>query len=180
MICSNLTNLNTALIYDGPNVRNMMIYQSRIEYISDRSFLRYAKSLVSLNMRDCGIREISGHAFDGLTHMTKLSLSDNNITSVKDQWFVELVSLEQLDLSYNQIASIDFAVFENLRGIKRLDIRENRLTCLEPAQLVPMASITRFHLSGNPLTFRCRGRVSVPPYFLSFKKKSALTFYNLL
>ncbi|XP_029166130.1 uncharacterized protein LOC114936938 [Nylanderia fulva] len=162
VICFNLTNnLSAAINYGGPIVGDMMIFQSRIEYISDRSFLRYAKSLVSLNMRDCGIREISGHAFDSMTYMAKLSLSYNNITSVKDQWFVDLISLKQLDLSYNRIASIEYAVFEKLRGLKRLDVRENLLTCLEPAQLVPMTGIEKFRFSGNPLTFQCRGKLTL-------------------
>ncbi|KMQ96450.1 leucine-rich repeat and immunoglobulin-like domain-containing nogo receptor-interacting protein [Lasius niger] len=112
-------------------------------------------------MRDCGIREISGHAFDALTYMKKLGLSYNNITSVKSQWFVELISLEQLDLSYNHIESIESTVFEKLRGLKLLDVRENRLTCLEPVQLAPMAGIEKFRFSGNPLTFRCRGTLTL-------------------
>ncbi|XP_070165536.1 peroxidasin homolog [Polyergus mexicanus] len=161
VICSNLTNLNTAINYGGTLVDDMMIFQSQIDNIRDRSFQRYSKSLVSLNMRDCGIREISGYAFNGLMYMKKLGLSYNNITSVKDQWFVGLISLEQLDLSYNHIVSIESTAFETLRGLKRLDVRKNRLTCLEPAQLAPMAGIERFHFSGNPFTFRCRGTLTL-------------------
>ncbi|XP_029673326.1 chondroadherin-like [Formica exsecta] len=161
VICSNLTNLNIAINYGGTLVDDMMIFQSQIDNIPDQSFLRYSKSLVSLNMRDCGIREISGYAFDGLKYMKKLGLSYNNITSVKDQWFVGLIFLEQLDLSYNNIVSIESTVFETLRGLKRLDVRKNRLTCLEPAQLAPMAGIERFHFSGNPFTFRCRGTLTL-------------------
>ncbi|KAL6447389.1 hypothetical protein ACFW04_001536 [Cataglyphis niger] len=161
VICSNLTNLNIAINYGGPLVDDMMIFQSRIDNIPDRSFLRYSKSLISLNMRDCGIREISDHAFAGLTYMKKLGLPYNNITSVKDQWFVGLISLEQLDLSYNHIVSIESTVFEKLRGLKRLDVRSNHLTCLEPAQLAPMAGIEKFRFSGNPFTFRCRGTLTL-------------------
>ncbi|GAB1867848.1 Chondroadherin-like [Camponotus japonicus] len=161
VMCSNLTNLNTAINHGGPLVDDMMIFQSRIENIPDRSFLRHSKSLVSLNMHECGIREISGYAFDGLTRMKKLGLSYNNITSVKDQWFVGLTSLEQLDLSHNHIVSIESTVFEKLRGLKRLDVSGNRLTCLEPAQLAPMAGIEKFRFSGNPFTFRCRGTLTL-------------------
>lgn len=168
VMCSNLTNLNTAINHGGPLVDDMMIFQSRIENIPDRSFLRHSKSLVSLNMHECGIREISGYAFDGLTRMKKLGLSYNNITSVKDQWFVGLISLEQLDLSHNHIVSIESTVFEKLRGLKRLDVSGNRLTCLEPVQLAPMAGIEKFRFSGNPFTFRCRGTVSI--FFIKKKK----------
>lgn len=167
MICSDLTNLNAATNYG--ELDDIMVFRSRIENIPDRSFLRYSKSLVSLNMFDCGIREISDLAFHGLTYLKKLGLSYNNITSVKDQWFVSLVSLEQLDLSHNDIVSIESTVFEKLRGLKRLDVSENRLTCLEPGQLLPMAGIEKLRFSGNPLTFRCRGTVST---FFFIEKKS--------
>ncbi|EZA51106.1 Leucine-rich repeat and immunoglobulin-like domain-containing nogo receptor-interacting protein [Ooceraea biroi] len=138
-----------------------MIFHSRIENVPDRSFLRYSKSLISLNMHDCGIKEVSDYAFDGLKYLKKLSLAYNNITSVKDRWFANLISLQQLDLSHNLITSIEPTVFENLRGLKGLEVRDNRLTCLEPSQLVPMAGIEKLYFSRNPLTFRCRGTLTL-------------------
>ncbi|XP_018403737.1 PREDICTED: chondroadherin-like [Cyphomyrmex costatus] len=158
--CSNVT-LNTALFSGGPIVDDIMIFQSQIQNISDQSFLRYSQNLVSLNMHDCGIKEISDHAFDNLRKLKKLSLQYNYIKSIKDQWFVDLTSLQQLDLSYNLIASIEPTVFEKLRGLKWLDVKENRLTCLEPTQLVPMASLEKLRFSGNPLTLQCRGTLTL-------------------
>ncbi|KYQ47668.1 Peroxidasin like protein [Trachymyrmex zeteki] len=158
--CSNVT-LDTALLSGGPIVDDIMIFQSRIENILDRSFINYSTNLVSLNMHDCGIREISSYAFDSLRKLKKLSLSHNYITSIKDQWFVDLTSLQQLDLSYNVITSIEPTVFEKLRGLKWFDVKENRLTCLEPTQLVPMASLEKLRFSGNPLTFQCRGKLTL-------------------
>ncbi|TGZ37736.1 uncharacterized protein [Temnothorax longispinosus] len=158
--CSNVT-LNTVQVFGGLDVSDIMIFQSRIENIPDRSFLRYSKDLISLSMHDCGIKEISGHAFGSLKKLKKLSLPYNYIASVRDQWFVNLTSLEQLDLSYNLITSIEPTVFEKLRGLKWLDVRENRLTCLEPAQLVPMAGLEKLRFSGNPLTFRCRSTLTL-------------------
>ncbi|XP_012541469.2 insulin-like growth factor-binding protein complex acid labile subunit [Monomorium pharaonis] len=158
--CSNVT-LNTTLVSGEQVLRDIMIFQSRIENIPDRTFQKYSTNLISLNMHDCGIKEISGYAFDGLRKLKKLGLPYNYITSVRDQWFAGLTSLEQLDLSYNLITSIEPTVFERLRGLKWLDIRENRLTCLESTQLVPMAGLEKFRFSGNPLTFRCRGTLTL-------------------
>ncbi|XP_011701451.1 PREDICTED: leucine-rich repeat-containing protein 26-like [Wasmannia auropunctata] len=158
--CSNVT-LTIALTFGGPDVDDVMIFQSRIESIPDRSFMRYSQNLVSLSMHDCGIKEISGHAFDSLRKLRKLNLPYNNITSVRDQWFVDLSSLQQLDLSYNLIASIEPTVFGKLHDLKWLDVRENRLTCLEPTQLAPMAGLEKLRFSGNPLTFRCRGTLTL-------------------
>ncbi|XP_011874529.1 PREDICTED: leucine-rich repeat-containing protein 26-like [Vollenhovia emeryi] len=158
--CSNVT-LNAALIFGEPDVNDIMIFESRIESIPDRAFLRHSKNLISLNMHKCDITEISDYAFDSLRRLKKLSLPYNNITSVRDQWFVDLTSLEQLDLSYNLIASIEPTIFEKLRGLKWLDVRENRLTCLEPAQLAPMAGLEKLRFAGNPLTFRCRGTLTL-------------------
>jgi len=153
--------LNTIPIANGLFVSNILIFESRIENIPDRSFLRYGKNLISLKMHNCSIKEISGHAFDSLRMLKKLSLPYNYITSVRDQWFDNLTSLQQLDLSYNLITSIEPTVFEKLQRLKWLDIRENRLTCLEPTQLAPMAGLEKLRFSGNPLTFRCRGTVSI-------------------
>lgn len=158
--CSNVT-LNTVLLFGGPVVSDIMIFQSRIENIPDRSFVRYSKNLISLNVNDCGVKEISDYAFDRLGKLKKLGLPYNYITSVRDRWFVGLTSLEQLDLSYNLIASIEPTVFEKLRGLKWLDVRENRLTCLKPDQLIPMAGLAKLRFSGNPLTFRCRGTLTL-------------------
>lgn len=158
--CSNVT-LSAALLFGGPVVSDVMIFQSGIESIPDRSFIRYYNSLVSLNIHDCGVKEIFDHAFDSLKKLRKLGLPYNYITSVREQWFVDLTSLEQLDLSYNLIASIEPTVFEKLRGLKWLDVRENRLTCLDPTQLAPMAGLEKLRFSGNPLTFRCRGTLTL-------------------
>lgn len=152
--------LKDALNVGGPVVSDIMIFQSQVENIPDRSFLRYTRNLISLNIHDCGVKDISDSAFDGLRQLKKLSLPYNYITSVRDRWFVDLTALEQLDLSYNLITSIEPTVFEKVRGLKWLDVRENRLTCLEPAQLLPMAGLEKLRFSGNPLTFRCRGTVS--------------------
>lgn len=156
--CSNVT-LHTAVNYSS-NVSDIMIFQSSINRIPDRSFVRHDGSLVSLNMQDCGIKMISDDAFESLSNLKKLSLPYNNVTLVRDRWFVSLPSLEQLDLSYNLITYIEPTVFQRLRGLRRLDVRQNRLTCLKPTQLMPMAGLEKLLFSGNPLTFRCRGTVS--------------------
>lgn len=170
--CFNIT-LNSAVTYGGPNTSEFMIFQSQMENIPDRSFVKYGKSLISLNMQDCGIREVSDYAFEGLMYLRKLSLAYNNITSVKDRWFANLMSLQQLDLSHNLITSIEPTTFEKLRSLKRLEIRENRLTCLEPAQLVPMAGLEKLYFSGNPLTFRCRGTLTLWLHDLGINYKIA-------
>ncbi|XP_011173612.2 chondroadherin [Solenopsis invicta] len=158
--CSNVT-LDIVLNFGGRVMDDIMIFQSRIENIPDRSFQKYNQTLITLNIHDCGIKEISTYAFDGLRKLKKLGLPYNNLTSVRDQWFVDLTSLEQLDLSYNFIASIEPTVFAKLRRLKWLDVRENRLTCLEPTQLVPMAGLEKLRFSGNPLTLRCRGTLTL-------------------
>ncbi|XP_032665877.1 leucine-rich repeat and immunoglobulin-like domain-containing nogo receptor-interacting protein 3 [Odontomachus brunneus] len=159
--CSNVT-LNTVVNYNASSdIGDIMVFKSQIENIPERSFARHGRSLVSLNIQDCGIRTISDYAFDSLSSLKKLSLPYNNITELRDQWFAGMPSLEQLDLSYNLITSIEPMVFQRLRGLRRLDVRQNRLTCLEPAQLMPMAGLEKFRFSGNPLTFRCRGTLTL-------------------
>ncbi|EFN78221.1 chondroadherin [Harpegnathos saltator] len=170
--CVDVT-LNTVVNYGQlSDIGDITVFQSRIENIPERSFTRYGRSLVSLNMQDCGIRTISDYAFDGLTGLKKLSLPYNNITLLRDQWFASLPSLEQLDLSHNLITSIEPTAFERLRGLRRLDVRQNRLTCLEPVQLMPMAGLEKFRFSDNPLSFRCRGTLTLWLHDLGVDYKS--------
>ncbi|XP_020287981.1 peroxidasin homolog [Pseudomyrmex gracilis] len=155
-------NVTLQAISNGSFVTSdILIFQSSIETIPDRAFLKYNENLISLNVHDCGIKEISSYAFDGLRYLKKIGLSYNNITNVRYQWFVGLTSLEQLDLSYNHVASIEPDVFKELRGLRRLDVRGNRLTCLEPVQLAPMTGLEKLRFSGNPLTFRCRSTLTL-------------------
>lgn len=155
--CFNVT-LETVFNETTDSVRSILIFNSNLRYIPERAFARYAKHLQSLNMHHCRINDIHLEGFDSLANLRKLGLPNNNITRVREAWFKDLVYLEQLDLSFNRIDIIEPVIFGKIPLLKRLDIRENRLTCLEPSTLP--GGIDKVYFFGNPLTFKCRGKVS--------------------
>ncbi|KAK2580697.1 hypothetical protein KPH14_011327 [Odynerus spinipes] len=158
--CSNET-LAKALNQSNTIVSAIYIFQSDIRQLKKDEFSRYQKSLVSLNFQDCNIKDIDDDAFYGLTYLEKLSLPYNNITQVKGRWFQGLLSLQQLDLSYNQITSIEPFAFQRLSNLRRLDLSENRLGCLGSQVLEPLRGLDKFRFGGNPLTFRCRAKLTL-------------------
>lgn len=137
-------------------MKSISIFNSDLRYIPERAFAKYSKYLQSLNMHHCCINDIHLDGFDNLIKLTKLGLSNNNITRAREAWFKNLIYLEQLDLSFNRIDVIE-PIFDKMPLLKRLDIQENRLTCFEPSTLP--AGIDKVYFFGNPLTFKCRGKV---------------------
>nr|XP_012152816.1 PREDICTED: TLR4 interactor with leucine rich repeats-like isoform X2 [Megachile rotundata] len=141
------------------DVLTIMILKSHLPYIRARAFLKYARSVQSLNINNCNVSNIDPAAFEGLVSLKKLSLSNNKITAVREEWFKDTVYLEQLDLSFNQISKFEPAIFGRLLLLKRFDVRENLLTCLDP--FVLPGGIDKVYFSGNPLTFKCRGKLTL-------------------
>lgn len=157
--CSNAT-LNT-ISNETANATAIIIFNSDLPYIMGRAFAKYARYLQSLNIHDCHIKDIHADAFDALASLKKLSLPNDNLTRLKYEWFKDLVYLEQLDVSFNEIDRIEPIVFDRLPLLKRLDLRENRLTCFEFSRLP--GGIDKLYFVGNPLTFKCRGKVRGAP-----------------
>ncbi|XP_076239638.1 uncharacterized protein LOC143182503 [Calliopsis andreniformis] len=156
--CSNAS-LDTVLNQTSSDVSAIMIFNSNLGNIQPRSFSKFSRSLQSLNIHRCQVRSIDLDAFDTLANLKKLSLPNNNISRVREEWFKDLVYLEQLDLSFNHIDRIPRGIFGRLMLLKRLDIRENRLTCLSPSALP--GGIDKVYFFGNPLTFECRGKLTL-------------------
>ena len=156
--CSNVS-LDTVLNETSTEVPAIMISNSNLRQIPPRAFSKYARSLQSLNIHKCQIGGIHPDAFDSLAILRKLGLPNNNITEVNEEWFKDLVYLEQLDLSFNRIDRVQPAIFIKLMLLKRLDVRENRLTCLDPSTFP--GGIDKVYFSGNPLSFQCRGKLTL-------------------
>ncbi|XP_014609316.1 PREDICTED: leucine-rich repeat-containing protein 26-like [Polistes canadensis] len=153
--------LSKALDQGNNVVAAILIIQSDIRQLPKDTFIRYAKTLVALNLHYCNIKDIDDDAFRGLTYIQKLSLSSNNISQVKDRWFREMSSLQQLDLSYNQIKTIQPLAFIPLSNLRRLDLSENQLGCLENNVLQPLRSLDKLRFHGNPWTFECRAKLTL-------------------
>ncbi|XP_031829335.2 uncharacterized protein LOC116425561 [Nomia melanderi] len=156
--CQNAS-LHSVLSQPSSNVGTMMILNSMLRQIPERAFDNYSTSLQILNIRKCGIREIHEGAFYGLARLKRLSLSDNDIAAVKEEWFRDTVYLEQLDLSYNKISTLQPIIFSKMLLLKRLDLTENRLACFDYNSLP--GGIDKVYFAGNPLSFLCRGKMTL-------------------
>ncbi|XP_078036231.1 uncharacterized protein LOC144469638 [Augochlora pura] len=156
--CQN-TSLAALANVNSSEVAALMIFQSNLTEIPRSAFARFSQSLNSLNVHKCRSRNIHAEAFAGLAKLKKLSLPNNNISEVQEEWFKDTVYLEQLDLSYNQISRLAPTIFSRMLLLKRLDVRENRLSCLDWSSLP--GGIDKVYFFGNPLTFRCRGKLTL-------------------
>lgn len=182
--CSNAT-ISEALQKGGTTIAVIVISTSKIGRVGANAFSAQIKSLSSINLNNCGIRDIDSQAFAGLVLLKKLSLPNNNITEVKPGWFDGLLSLEQIDLSFNSIRTIEPAVYTKLGLLQRLNLNENKLECLEPKDLESLRSLAKIRIEGNRLTLQCRAKVTSlahsrkPPDDIFVPQKSISHFISL-
>ena len=77
-----------------------------------------------LNLAGLGLRHISNHVFDNLTHIKILSLANNSLSVVPQFIFANLTNLEQLSLADNYIQKYK-NTFVGLNNLKHLNISNN-------------------------------------------------------
>merc|ERR1719410_3326875 len=97
--------------------------------IPDRSFSsqRRLEQLRELGLGQNRIRQISGSAFSGLTHLAILDLSDNLLEAVPGEALAALPSLAELNLSQNNIRVLPDSSFSGLLQLSTLDMSGNKL-----------------------------------------------------
>nr|XP_031830798.1 slit homolog 2 protein-like [Nomia melanderi] len=128
-----------------------------IEKLLRYSFFRFGNSLRSLDLNDCGIREIESGAFAGLHRLQRLSLVGNQFHLVGADWFRDLVGLQQLILQRNEIEKIEpTALWHTGNSLRYLDLRSNRLQCIPIEELGELKRLERLDATGNPWLCSCR------------------------
>lgn len=128
-----------------------------IEKLPRYSFFRFGNSLRSLDLNNCGIREIESGAFAGLHRLQRLSLVGNQFHLVGADWFRDLVGLQQLILQRNEIEKIEStALWHTGNNLRYLDLRSNRLQCIPIEELSELKRLERLDATGNPWLCNCR------------------------
>ena len=83
------------------------------------------KNLVSIEIRSCGLIEITNHDLKNLKNLKVIRLLKNKITIIYNHTFEFNKKLEKIDLIGNKIIHIEPSAFHGLKHLKIIDLRGN-------------------------------------------------------
>lgn len=89
--------------------------------------LLVSPSLKVLDLKDCGLMNLSNNFFGGLTTLRSLDLSDNPLSTIESHLFASLPDLHNLKLSGCNLSFIDTSAFAKLTSLRSLDLSRNSL-----------------------------------------------------
>ncbi|XP_017565514.1 toll-like receptor 13 [Pygocentrus nattereri] len=113
-------------------LRTLHVQSSRLASISAKE-LTGCTDLVTLDLSENSLRNITNLAFGFMTNLKRLSLSRNKLDSVPPAIW-NLSSLEVLDLSYNSIYNLTCSDFNSLAQLQTLYLSRNPLYSVKPFQ----------------------------------------------
>lgn len=125
----------------GPRVSINNVHYIDADVVPDSTFLkingriptifgggiRNLKSVTTLKLSFCGIREIKPGGFVNLTHLETLSLSDNELDTIRYGVFNNL-PVFTLFLHRNEIRTIESRAFDDMPNLYRIKLNSNLLT----------------------------------------------------
>ncbi|XP_078257350.1 chondroadherin [Rhinoraja longicauda] len=110
------------------------------------------KSLVSLHMQDCRIREVRAGAFRRLKKLVYLYLSNNQISAIRPGAFQDLSQLTYLYLDHNRISELSKGLLSPLTSLFLLQLSHNRMSQVRPGSFTGARELRWLHLSHNGLS----------------------------
>ena len=109
--------------------------------------------LEDLNLKGCGLKNLSDTMFTGLSNLLTLNLGYNDLDYLPSGVFVRLTKLKVLDLSYNDLDYLPSGVFVGLTKLKVLDLSDNDLDYLPSGVFVGLTKLKVLDLSDNDLDY---------------------------
>lgn len=109
--------------------------------------------LSELDMRRCGVQNVSWESFVSANKLQILLLSDNKITELGESLFNYSPELEYLFISGNQLHTLHPNAFKGLRKLRHLDLSGNRLQQLPERLFVDLIGLQELFLADNQLSF---------------------------
>ncbi|XP_067860522.1 chondroadherin [Heptranchias perlo] len=135
-----------------PNkVRLLSLQQNNYPILPSNGFSSM-KSIISLHLQDCHIREISPNAFRGLRKLVYLYLSNNEISNIRPGAFQDLSQLTYLYLDNNRISELAKGLLTPLKSLFLLQLTNNRMNQVKPGTFAGAKELRWLHLTGNGMT----------------------------
>ncbi|XP_036413667.1 toll-like receptor 13 [Colossoma macropomum] len=130
-------------------LRTLHVQSSRMASISAKE-LTGCTDLVTLDLSENSLRNITNLAFGSMTNLKRLSLSRNKLDSVPPAIW-NLSSLEDLDLSYNSIYSLTCSDFNSLAQLQTLYISRNPLNSIKDCSFQNLTNLKTLIISSSRL-----------------------------
>lgn len=83
------------------------------------------KSLLYLDISNCGLKSLNNQFFENVTHVATLDLSENPLFLINNNVFDPLTSLETLKMNHCNLTHIDDKAFVALKNLKNLELSGN-------------------------------------------------------
>lgn len=139
------------------SITSLSMKNNQMTSIPPRGFADL-KQLITLDLSNGGIFNVSDSAFDGLESLTILFLNDNQLSKVPNNL---PSSLEKLYLNGNQISGLADKTFANLSKLQLLYLGNNKIHKLEQDAFYGLTRLTKLHLVQNSIN-NLPGRLFAP------------------
>ena len=136
------------------------------------SLIIYPPDIITLNLRQQNIIDISENHFHNLDLLKQLILNDNKLTFLHSLVFTNLKYLSYLSLKGNFLVNLHVALFKNLKELTILLLSDNNLKSLELGIFQNLTKLIELYLDNNNLvTFH-------PDLFRHLKGLTSLILYT--
>ena len=138
---------------DLPNNTIMLdLAYNKITTLYNESFA-YLLDIITLGLRENGLRQVEGGAFQPLIHLKELSLQRNRLLSLPSGLFSSNYRLSKLILSGNQLGLIPSSSLPLSNNMTLLDLSSNNISTINSHDFSPLenCSLTKLYLSSNTL-----------------------------
>ncbi|XP_011304385.1 slit homolog 1 protein [Fopius arisanus] len=130
------------------NLENLDLSSNIIHTLGYENF-EWLENLITLNISNNAVRNITKKSLKGLISLRNLDLSNNNITDIEAQSFHTTNKLECLNLSGNSLTSLPEGLLNNLPSIIVLDLSRNSLLEMPSSNLLLTSTLTTLNLATN-------------------------------
>uniref|UniRef100_A0AAR2KIX6 LRRCT domain-containing protein n=1 Tax=Pygocentrus nattereri TaxID=42514 RepID=A0AAR2KIX6_PYGNA len=128
-------------------LRTLHVQSSRLASISAKELIG-CTDLVTLDLSENSLRNITNLAFGFMTSLKRLNLSYNSIYNLTSC----LQKLEFLDLTQNKLNYIHKEDFLDLKSLKHLLLNDNQITTIDKGASEGLQKLTVLNLQSNKIT----------------------------
>ena len=136
------------------NLKTLSLQGNKLSFINEESLYSIGNgSLLSLNLRNCGLFRIPG-ALSDLKYLKYLDLSENNIRTIESLDLVNLPDLVSVSLRGNPLKFISRTAFYRLPSVATVDLSNTDITEI-PKGLQNLNALEVLDLTNAPVDCTC-------------------------